>query len=187
MLRGFARAVETDSPDATKQALLGAGFLDYPTAVKAFDEHRLLLVESRRVGLLHATTSEIENRSPRLFMNLSDGAVLDADRVLLLEGGMYDEGRIACWDFRRSEQKTVAERVRAGAGIAVDAGRRYLLLTIGREAPYGRIIRFEIGDQLQLQRESVVLDRLHVPRYLCQVSDGEWCCSTAHGPVRFTC
>ncbi|MDA2930512.1 hypothetical protein MYX84_11295 [Acidobacteria bacterium AH-259-O06] len=173
---------------STSQETQIGGYLSYPTAVHKLDSSRLLVVESRRIVVVSSRIGGAERYSEATFMNLADCTVLDNENVLLLEGGTQGHGRILRLALRDMTQQCLADNVRGVAGIAVDRVREYLLLTIGSERPHGKIVQIpwsSVGG-LDLSRKRVVVEDLHVPRYLVQATDTVWYCSTASGPIRFS-
>lgn len=168
---------------ALKHRLDAAGLLRWPSALKRFDERRLLLLESRRPVLVDPRAREVSYPLRPLFINLGDATVVTRGEVILLEGGVVGHGRLWLWRVASGTVTVLLENVVWGAGVAWDADRRLILLAQGGELPGGKVVCIPMNSAGLLGRYYIVADKLHRPRRFFRTKDGAWLCCTGHGLI----
>ncbi len=165
------------------------GMLNYPTSVRRFPPGGLVLVESRQATIVVIDSWTAVATTPPEFLNLGDCAVLDENRILLLEGGAQGEGRILLWRVKERSFETLLDNIAGVQGIAVHPALAYMLLAYGAAIPDGAVERRDLSgaEVLVAGPGRIVASGLHRPKYLAHVRDDEWCLSSGEGVLRFSC
>ena len=167
-----------------KQMLIDFGFLNWSDNVKALDQERLIVLESRRASVVRLPAGRVEASTPNEFVNLADAAPFDAEHIFLLEAGVTHEGSLWLWDLRRGTVSVVVPRIRHGAGLTYDSEARRLLLTVNLPAPNGELWSLPVDRRgAVIGQGKRLMDGLPKPRFVRR-QGSEWLLTSGLGLLR---